>query len=185
LALLLASCAETGDFGRQKPGFWQDTVVPAMGRSAAYARDEPVAWGLLTDDEQELRRRAWHFVMPPQARNGLERQAAAAALARIAGLDWTRYPYTVILVLGDGPDRPDQRIGTYGKLRLARAARLYHEGLAPLLIVSGGNVHPALTPINEAIEIARNLATAESARFANGVLDRVRKEIGRDSHAAS
>ncbi|MFZ4530362.1 MAG: hypothetical protein ACOYOJ_00970 [Alsobacter sp.] len=83
LVLALAGCAETGDFGRQKPGFLQDTVVPAMGRSAAYARDEPVAWGLLTDDEQELRRRAWHFVMPPQARNGLERQAAAAALARI------------------------------------------------------------------------------------------------------
>jgi transcription termination factor NusB len=39
--------------------------------------------------------------------------------------------------------------------------------------------------INEAIEIARSLASAESARFANGVLDRVRKEIGRDSHAAS
>jgi transcription termination factor NusB len=29
------------------------------------------------------------------------------------------------------------------------------------------------------------LATAESARFANGVLDRVRKEIGRESHNAS
>lgn len=39
--------------------------------------------------------------------------------------------------------------------------------------------------INEAIEMARSLATAESARFANGVLDRVRKEIGRDSHLVS
>ena len=46
------------------------------------------------------------------------------------------------------------------------------------------NIPPAVT-INEAIEIARSLASAESARFANGVLDRVRKEIGRDSHAAS
>lgn len=45
-------------------------------------------------------------------------------------------------------------------------------------------IPPAVT-INEAIEIARSLASAESARFANGVLDRVRKEIGRDSHAAS
>jgi N utilization substance protein B len=41
---------------------------------------------------------------------------------------------------------------------------------------------PAAVTINEAIEIARHLATAESARFANGVLDRVRKEIGRDPH---
>ncbi len=46
------------------------------------------------------------------------------------------------------------------------------------------DIPPAVT-INEAIEIARSLASAESARFANGVLDRVRKEIGRDSHAAS
>lgn len=44
---------------------------------------------------------------------------------------------------------------------------------------------PAAVTINEAIEIARSLASTESARFANGVLDRVRKEIGRDSHAAS
>jgi N utilization substance protein B len=46
------------------------------------------------------------------------------------------------------------------------------------------DVPPAVT-INEAIEIARSLASAESARFANGVLDRVRKEIGREPHAAA
>ena len=44
---------------------------------------------------------------------------------------------------------------------------------------------PAAVTINEAIEIARSLATAESARFTNGVLDRVRKELGRDAHTAS
>ncbi len=43
------------------------------------------------------------------------------------------------------------------------------------------DIPPAVT-INEAIEIARNLASTESARFANGVLDRVRKEIGREAH---
>ena len=42
---------------------------------------------------------------------------------------------------------------------------------------------PAAVTINEAIEIARSLGSAESARFANGVLDRVRKEIGRDPRA--
>lgn len=42
---------------------------------------------------------------------------------------------------------------------------------------------PAAVTINEAIEIARSLGSAESARFANGVLDRVRKEIGRDARA--
>lgn len=89
----------------------------------------------------------------------LDTRHNAAARARIAALDWTRYPYTVILVLGDGPDRSGQLIGTYGKLRLARAAQLYHGGLAPVLIVSGGNVHPALTPVNEAVEMKRELMT--------------------------
>jgi transcription antitermination protein NusB len=56
--------------------------------------------------------------------------------------------------------------------------------LAVAEMLARPDIPPAVT-INEAIEIARSLATAESARFANGVLDRVRKEIGRDSHAAS
>ena len=42
---------------------------------------------------------------------------------------------------------------------------------------------PAAVTINEAIEIARSLAAEESGRFANGVLDRVRQEIGRDPRA--
>lgn len=56
--------------------------------------------------------------------------------------------------------------------------------LAVAEMLTRPDIPPAVT-INEAIEIARNLASTESARFANGVLDRVRKEIGRDSHAAS
>lgn len=44
---------------------------------------------------------------------------------------------------------------------------------------------PAAVTINEAIEIARSLGSAESARFANGVLDRVRKEIGRDPRSTA
>ena len=44
---------------------------------------------------------------------------------------------------------------------------------------------PAAVTINEAIEIARSLASTESARFANGVLDRVRQEIGRDARGVS
>jgi N utilization substance protein B len=53
--------------------------------------------------------------------------------------------------------------------------------LAVAEMLTRADIPPAVT-INEAIEIARNLASTESARFANGVLDRVRKEIGRESH---
>lgn len=68
-----------------------------------------------------------------------------------------------------------RRLGAVDRaiLRLAVAEMLVHP-----------DIPPAVT-INEAIEIARSLATAESARFANGVLDRVRKEIGRDPHTSA
>src|SRR5262249_52449982 len=45
----------------------------------------------------------------------------------------------------------------YGKLRLRIAARRYHEGKAPFLIVSGGYVHPNQTPWSEAVEMKKAL----------------------------
>lgn len=39
---------------------------------------------------------------------------------------------------------------------------------------------PAKVVINEAIELARTFSTEESVGFVNGVLDGVRKELGRD-----
>ncbi|MEX1044621.1 MAG: transcription antitermination factor NusB [Chthoniobacterales bacterium] len=68
-----------------------------------------------------------------------------------------------------------RRLGAVDRaiLRLAVAEMLVHPDI------------PAAVTINEAIEIARSLASTESARFANGVLDRVRKEIGRDPRAVS
>ena len=63
-----------------------------------------------------------------------------------------------------------KRLGAVDRavLRVAVAEMLAHPDI------------PAAVTINEAIEIARSLGSAESARFANGVLDRVRKELGRD-----
>ena len=56
--------------------------------------------------------------------------------------------------------------------------------LAVAEMLTRPDIPPAVT-INEAIEIARQLATEDSSRFANGVLDRVRKELGRDPRAVS
>jgi N utilization substance protein B len=36
---------------------------------------------------------------------------------------------------------------------------------------------PSKVAINEAIEIAKKFGTADSSRFINGVLDRIRKEL--------
>ncbi|MHB2167819.1 hypothetical protein [Alsobacter sp. R-9] len=87
LALLLAGCAETGDFGRPKPNLWNETTGPLVGKFAATAREEPVSWSMLTDDEQELRKRAWHFLMPNREQWGFEKQLADLAAKRVIPAD--------------------------------------------------------------------------------------------------
>jgi hypothetical protein len=78
-------------------------------------------------------------------------------MRRIASTDWDRYPYTAILVPGAGADRLDVPLDPGGRLRLALAAERYRTGKAPLIVVSGGYVHPAQTPFAEAIEMKRAL----------------------------
>lgn len=81
----------------------------------------------------------------------------AATVAAIARTDWSQAPYTALLVFGHGPEDAISRTGVLGHIRLGIAADLYRRGLAPFLIVSGGNVHPNRTPFNEAFEMKRLL----------------------------
>lgn len=83
LALLASACVETGDFGRPRPSLWNDVALPATGSIAARLRGEPVSSYVLTDDEDELRRRAWRFVMPAHERSFFERQLAELVRARV------------------------------------------------------------------------------------------------------
>jgi hypothetical protein len=81
----------------------------------------------------------------------------AATLSAIARTDWKAAPYAALLVFGHGPEDAVSRTGVMGHIRLGIAADLYKRGLAPFLIVSGGNVHPNRTPFNEAVEMKRLL----------------------------
>lgn len=95
-----------------------------------------------------------------------ENKAAAAAVRKT---DWKAYPYTAILVPGQGPDIVGQNLSPVGRLRVEYAALLYKEGKAPFIIVSGGRVHPRQTKFSEAMEMKRYLveqcAVPESAVF--------------------
>lgn len=46
-----------------------------------------------------------------------------------------------------------------GHIRMRIAADLFARGLAPFIVVTGGNVHPNRTPFNEALEMKRLLVT--------------------------
>ncbi|MGA3186747.1 MAG: YdcF family protein [Bryobacteraceae bacterium] len=81
----------------------------------------------------------------------------AAAFQRVKSLDFSKYPYSVIVVPGEGNDRPGVRLSPGGMLRDEIAAKRYHDGKAPFLLVSGGFVHPVRTEFSEAIEMKRDL----------------------------
>lgn len=77
VALLGGCAAQQGDFGRPVKNYVQDTIHPAVGKMLARDRGEPVSSFMLTDDEKELRRRSYRFIMPIHrdpffARNGIE-----------------------------------------------------------------------------------------------------------------
>jgi hypothetical protein len=87
--LLLAGCAGTGDFGRPRATPWSESVLPAAGTLAAYLREEPTSFFDLTDDEAELRARAWRFLMPAHERAWFDRQLADLVRHRVLPL-WMR-----------------------------------------------------------------------------------------------
>lgn len=81
----------------------------------------------------------------------------AKALAAIPAIDWPQYPFSVILVPGQGPDEPDVALAPDGQARADLAAQRYAAGIAPLIALSGGHVHPDRTPYSEAIEMKKYL----------------------------
>jgi hypothetical protein len=80
---MFVACARTGDFGRPAPSIWNDTVFPFAGKVVAESRGEPVSWFMLTDDERELRDRAWRFLMPAHEWALFQREIAELSRTRI------------------------------------------------------------------------------------------------------
>lgn len=93
----------------------------------------------------------------------------AATIDRLKQVDWRNYPYSALLVFGHGPEDALSRTGVMGHLRLRLAADRFHQGLAPVIILSGGAVHPNRTRFNEAVEM-RTLLTDHYGVPANHIL---------------
>lgn len=87
----------------------------------------------------------------------LEAGYNAAAKARAATLDWSKYRYTAIILPGNGPDLDGETLTPRAKLRVRLVADRFAQGLAPFIIVSGGAVHPRGTKVSEAVEMRNAL----------------------------
>ena len=107
-------------------------------------------------------------------------------LVRVAGRPLetrdVRQAVDAIVVLG-APLRPDGHLSLAGRERVEEAARLYAEGLAPLVLFTGGAAHsaaeaPAMARRAEELGVAREAiliedsssTTAENARFSAEIL---------------
>ena len=84
----------------------------------------------------------------------LEEGENKAFLQDMNNIRWNDYPYSFILVLGSGP-QDSARLSRSAAKRAGQGAQLFLERKAPLIILSGGHVHPMQTPYNEAIEMKK------------------------------
>jgi len=87
----------------------------------------------------------------------MEKNENKATFERIKTIDWDAYKYSIILVPGYGPEEEKTPLSPVAKLRLKLAVERYHKKLSPIIVVSGGRVHPFRTPYNEAIEMKKFL----------------------------
>ncbi|MDR2221893.1 MAG: YdcF family protein [Flavobacteriaceae bacterium] len=79
------------------------------------------------------------------------------AIAYLKTVDFKKYEYNALIVLGDGPENYRDPLGALGKLNLKIAVEQYKQKKAPFIIVSGGHVHPNRTQTCEAIEMKKEL----------------------------
>ena len=86
----------------------------------------------------------------------MEKGENRAAHERIKFIDWEDYSYSVMLVPGYGPEE-DVKLHPLAIMRTKIAADRYKKGLAPLIILSGGYVHPFQTKYCEAYEMKQEL----------------------------
>ena len=106
----------------------------------------------------DARRRDWIYCRDVLRAHGLdvdqENRAAFAALAAARGAG--RHEFDALVVPGFTPldqAEPLLTIHPTAVERLEEARRDLEAGRAPLVVVSGGNVHPEGTPVNEALQM--------------------------------
>ena len=114
----------------QTPLFFEPTLNLALKLLEANRRDEAARYEPLEEGENK------------------------AALQDLKNIRWDGYPYSFILVLGSGPG-DSARMSKIAAKRADQGAQLFLERKAPLIILSGGHVHPMQTPYNEAIEMKK------------------------------
>lgn len=125
----------------------RDTVRTGKTNGPAYAMTLHFALELLRANRRDDAVRQY----------AMQEKENAAAYRRMQTMDWAQYKYASIFVPGYSPEIAYEPLNPAAKLRLKRGVELYRAGLAPVIIVSGGNLRPIGTPYTEAMEMKRYL----------------------------
>jgi hypothetical protein len=84
--VILSACGggdRAGDFGRRGDSILTGEIMPRAGLVASWWRGEPTSLYPFTDDERELRDRAWRFLMPAYDKANLQQRWAELSTTRI------------------------------------------------------------------------------------------------------
>jgi uncharacterized SAM-binding protein YcdF (DUF218 family) len=117
---------------------WSPLLAVVLGAMAAQGRDEAVRHEPLDTGEN------------------------AAALALIPTLDFGAYPFSAIVVPGQGPTDTMTALNPIGQKRCDLAVDRFLARQAPLIVLTGGHVHPDRTPYAEALEMKKYLVGERS-----------------------
>jgi len=132
-------------------GLRQGTRIAFRDRSEAVTPAPPDAIGApYPQCDAELKARGIDVARENAAALVTARESAAHVVA----------PYDLVVVPGFTPldlAMPASDLHPEAQARLLRALEDLRAGAAPLVMVSGGNVHPDATPFNEALEMKRFL----------------------------
>lgn len=160
LAKTVASMIQA-DLGGAAPGAVERALRAASPaarvRIAAAWTDAMERGGLRAwiEEDRERRRKAEALVLRvAPADPGAQENGAALAEAR-AFEGWGEHPFGALIVPGYTAvnARAEPGVSEIGQRRLVEAERAFRDGLAPFVVLSGGNVHPRGTPYHEAIEM--------------------------------
>lgn len=87
----------------------------------------------------------------------LDKRENARALVRGKTIDWTKYRYTAILSPSWGLNPGEVKLTAAYRYILRMAVQRWRDGLAPFIVLTGGQIHPDRTPYAPAIEGKRVL----------------------------
>lgn len=94
-----------------------------------------------------------------------------AAVSEISKVPWQKYQYSVIVIPGEGPSDPNVSLDPAGRKRIELAVEAFRGGKAPIVLPSGGYVHPSQTRYAEALEMKKALVNDFKVPESNVIVD--------------